>query len=183
MFITGTTDATGAATQSSAAGSAPMRADQLGRDTFLKLMVAQLRNQDPMNPTDSAEFLAQTAQFTSLEKLEQVADQSAQALAAQMAFGATSLVGRTVTYTDPNAADDSGTGDTGDGSGEGADATATGRVESVRFTADGPLLTIGDAEVPLSAVLSVTASDSGTRSGSALSDTTAASGTADSTSA
>ena len=44
---------------------------------FLNLMVAQLRYQDPMNPADSGEFLAQNAQFTALEKMQDVADQTA----------------------------------------------------------------------------------------------------------
>lgn len=116
------------------AAAAPANLD---KDTFMQLLVAQLKHQDPLNPTDSAEFLAQTAQFTSLEKMEAVADQTAQALAAQMSFGASGLVGRTVTYTD-----ESGT-------------EATGPVDSVRFTAAGPLLRIGDAEIPLGNVLSV----------------------------
>ena len=117
----------------------PEPADALGRETFLKLMVAQLRNQDPMNPQDSAEFLAQTAQFTSLEKLEQVAQQTSQALAAQMAFGASTLAGKTVTYV-------------------GADgAEATGAVEAVRFVATGPVLLVDDQEIPMSSVVSVAA--------------------------
>src|SRR5689334_14074578 len=72
---------------------------QVDKDLFLKLMVTQLRNQDPMNPTDSSQFLAQTAQFTSLEKLTSMADQSSQALSAQLAFGASGLVGKSVDYT------------------------------------------------------------------------------------
>ena len=116
------------------AAAAPANLD---KDTFMQLLVAQLKHQDPLNPTDSAEFLAQSAQFTSLEKMEAVAEQTAQALAAQMAFGASGLVGRTVTYTD-----DSG-------------ATSTGAVDSVQFTAAGPLLRIGDADIPLSSILSV----------------------------
>ena len=55
---------------------------------FLELMVAQLRYQDPMNPQDSGEFLAQSAQFTALEKMQDVADRTAELLGAQMAFGA-----------------------------------------------------------------------------------------------
>ena len=43
---------------------------------FLNLMVAQLRYQDPLNPADSGEFLAQSAQFTSLEKMQDMVDQS-----------------------------------------------------------------------------------------------------------
>jgi flagellar basal-body rod modification protein FlgD len=111
--------------------------DQVNKDVFLKLMVAQLKNQDPMNPTDSSQFLAQTAQFTSLEKLDAVAQQTAQALTAQMAFGASGLVGRSVTYT-------------------GADDTEQkGVVDSVRFTPNGPVLGIGGAEVTLGDVVTV----------------------------
>ena len=126
----GAADATG----STAATSST---DQVNKDVFLKLMVAQLKNQDPMNPTDSSQFLAQTAQFTSLEKLDAVAQQTAQALTAQMAFGASGLVGRSVTYT-------------------GADDTEqSGVVDSVRFTPNGPVLGIGGAEVTLGDVVTV----------------------------
>ncbi len=41
----------------------------MGQDTFLKLLVEQLKNQDPMAPQDSAQFVAQLAQFNSLEQL------------------------------------------------------------------------------------------------------------------
>jgi flagellar basal-body rod modification protein FlgD len=96
-----------------------------------------MRYQDPMNPTDSTQFLAQTAQFTSLEKMESVAKQTAQAVAAQMAFGASSLVGRSVTYT----ADDG--------------STVTGTVDAVRFKAEGPVLDVGGTEVSLGEVQTV----------------------------
>jgi flagellar basal-body rod modification protein FlgD len=42
----------------------------LGKDDFLKLLITQLRNQDPLNPLDQNQFLAQTAQFTTLEKFQ-----------------------------------------------------------------------------------------------------------------
>lgn len=119
--------------------SSAMPMDQLGGDTFLKLMVAQLRNQDPMNPTDSTQFLAQTAQFTTVEKLTSMADQTTQALTLQRDLGAAGMVGRTVSYT---AADGS---------------TAQGAVGSVRFTDTGPVLEVGSDEVPLDSVLGVTA--------------------------
>jgi flagellar basal-body rod modification protein FlgD len=42
---------------------------QIGKSEFLKLLVTQLQNQDPMNPVDNQEFLAQMASFSSLEQL------------------------------------------------------------------------------------------------------------------
>ena len=44
----------------------------LGKDDFLTLLLTQLQNQDPLNPTDSVEYTAQLAQFSSLEQLSNV---------------------------------------------------------------------------------------------------------------
>ena len=49
-------------------------ANALGKEDFLTLMVEQLKNQDPMNPSDATEFTAQLAQFSSLEQLFNVND-------------------------------------------------------------------------------------------------------------
>lgn len=42
----------------------------LGKDEFLQLLVAQIKNQDPLNPTDSSESIAQMAQFSALEQMQ-----------------------------------------------------------------------------------------------------------------
>ena len=49
-----------------------MRADPLGRDTFLQLLVVQLQNQDPTSPQSNTEFIAQLATFSSLEQLTKI---------------------------------------------------------------------------------------------------------------
>jgi flagellar basal-body rod modification protein FlgD len=87
------------AAQATAAKTAPGKED-LDKDAFLKLLVAQLKYQDPSNPAQGTEFLAQTAQFTQVEKLSDLADVQKEMLTAQLTLGAASLIGRTVTYTD-----------------------------------------------------------------------------------
>ncbi|MCB1790309.1 MAG: flagellar hook assembly protein FlgD [Gammaproteobacteria bacterium] len=75
------------------------RADQMGLNTFLKLMVTQLNNQDPFKPMENGEFLSQIAQFGSVTGLDQL-NQNFESLAASITSGqalqAGSLVGREV---------------------------------------------------------------------------------------
>jgi flagellar basal-body rod modification protein FlgD len=72
--------------------------DQMGQDTFLKLLVAQLKYQNPLSPTDGTEFLTQTAQFTMVEKLNQIAEGQASMRTANQVLAASSMVGKSVTY-------------------------------------------------------------------------------------
>jgi flagellar basal-body rod modification protein FlgD len=51
---------------------------EMGKDAFLKLLVAQLKNQDPLAPSDGKEMAAQLAQFTSVEQLVSMNDTLAQ---------------------------------------------------------------------------------------------------------
>jgi len=75
------------------------RNDALGQTEFLSLLVAQLQNQDPLNPMDSADFSAQLAQFSSLEQLMQI-NQGLAALGeddgAQQSFDPVGLLGRDI---------------------------------------------------------------------------------------
>jgi len=98
------TGATGTATTqaTSSASSTVERSDQMGSDTFLQLLVAQMRYQDPSNPASSTDMMAQTATFTQVEKLEQLVQQNASMLVMQESATAGALVGRTATYTDEN---------------------------------------------------------------------------------
>lgn len=56
-------------TQTTAQAESSSRADIMGKEDFLTLLVAQLQNQDPLNPDDPTEFTAQLAQFSQLEQL------------------------------------------------------------------------------------------------------------------
>ena len=55
--------------KSAATGSTRESKSILDKDSFLKIMVAKLSNQDPLNPTDDTEFIGQLAQITSLEQM------------------------------------------------------------------------------------------------------------------
>ncbi|HSB73585.1 MAG TPA: flagellar hook capping FlgD N-terminal domain-containing protein [Candidatus Methylomirabilis sp.] len=72
----------------------------LGKDDFLRLLTTQLRNQDPLNPMDNTAFVAQTAQFSSLEQLQNM-NSTLQQLTTQMGgagpASAAALLGRVVT--------------------------------------------------------------------------------------
>jgi flagellar basal-body rod modification protein FlgD len=89
----------------STASATVNRNDQtMGKDTFLKLLVAQMRYQDPANPVDSTQMVAQTATFSQVEKLEELVAQNASMLVLQESATAGSLVGKTATYTDTTGA-------------------------------------------------------------------------------
>ena len=88
-------------TPTSELGAAADSPDQtLGKDTFLKLLVAQLRYQDPLSPADSQQFMAQTAQFTSVEKLEEIAASMAKLTKNDDLATIGNLVGKTIQHRD-----------------------------------------------------------------------------------
>ena len=97
MFI----DALGTYPESAPTYTSPEK--ELGREQFLTLLVAQLKNQDPLSPLESADFTAQLAQFSSLEQLfgmnESLRDIQ-EALAAQESGNVLDYIGRSVKTLD-----------------------------------------------------------------------------------
>ncbi len=78
----------------------------LGEDTFLKLLVTQMQNQDPLNPQDNSAFVAQLAQFSSLEgitNLNTTVSGLSSSLQSSQALQASALVGRSVEVATNNA--------------------------------------------------------------------------------
>lgn len=74
--------------------------EELGQKAFLKLMITQLENQDPLSPQENTEFIAQLAQFSSVESLDNLNnkfDNFSDNFVANQALQASSLVGRSVT--------------------------------------------------------------------------------------
>jgi flagellar basal-body rod modification protein FlgD len=73
--------------------------NQLNQETFLKLLVAQMKYQDPLAPTDSTQFLTQTAQFTQVSTLQQIMkDQQTMGRTNEL-LAASGMVGSGVTYS------------------------------------------------------------------------------------
>jgi flagellar basal-body rod modification protein FlgD len=96
----------------------------LGKDQFLKLFVAQLQHQDPMNPMNDSEFMAQMASFSTLEQVTNLASANQQMAASMASNSAVGLIGRTVTYVDAD------------------DQIHTGKVDKVTTAGGKPLLTV-----------------------------------------
>lgn len=90
MNVTGTTATTAGTDATGGLGTESiLKDDPLGRDTFLQLLITQMQHQDPLQPQENGEFLAQLAQFSSLESLQQIKDDMA---ALRAAFEGAGLV-------------------------------------------------------------------------------------------
>ena len=109
----------------------------LDGEAFLKLMVAQLRYQNPLEPTDASTMMQQTAAFTQVETLQKLAASQQTMLGMSEALMASGLVGKAVSAV------------------RGDDTVLHGAVDGVRFTTEGPMLAVDGEEVAMAAVVSI----------------------------
>jgi flagellar basal-body rod modification protein FlgD len=134
--INGTSAASSAPSTSSGSTGANA-SDRLGKQDFLQLLIAQLKNQDPMKPMEDKEFIAQLAQFSSLETLQSL-DKRLESFSDAQQFGqAAAAIGKRVqaTLTDGTK--------------------LNGVVSEVRFAAGITKLVVNNQEVLLSQVTSL----------------------------
>jgi flagellar basal-body rod modification protein FlgD len=124
--MTTTAATTSAATLTGATTAEPVNPNgELGKNDFLKLMVAQLQAQNPLEPSNGTEYISELAQFSQLEQTTNIAQTSSQSDAAQKVAQAVALIGHTVSYVNPSTG-----------------ATSQGAVQNVEITATGASLTV-----------------------------------------
>jgi len=131
MDITNSTAKVQAEKNAKTAGSSDM-----GQDAFLQLLMAQLKNQDPLNPTDSNQFMSQQAQFTQISELQKLNKSMA---SSNQIMQASSLIGKEVSLPDP----------------DDYEKTVSGKVSEAKINAKGATVVVNGKEYPLDSVLSV----------------------------
>jgi flagellar basal-body rod modification protein FlgD len=127
------------------ASASTAASSQLDKNAFLKLLVTQMQNQDPLSPADSTAYVSQLAQFSSLEQMQNLNDnlvgmatlQQNNALLSQLTESS-ALIGKTVQWTDPASGQSS-----------------SGQVSAVKLQNGAALLEINGQDVPLTSVTMV----------------------------
>lgn len=135
MPVGGVTSANAIASAQAPAGKRP---DDLGKDDFLKLLMVQLTNQDPLKPMEDREFIAQLAQFRSLEAMQELDRHMSALVDMQKLTQAAVLIGREAVAK------------------TGADGpTITGRITAAAIVNGVPQVTVNGQSVKVSDVISI----------------------------
>jgi flagellar basal-body rod modification protein FlgD len=136
---TGLTGTTGTTLAPSTPGTTLVPTNNgMGQNSFLMLMMDQLKNQDPLSPGDPTQYLSELASFSTLQQETSIATSSTTAASGASASSALLLLGHAITYIDSTG------------------VTQTGTVQKVSFSGSGPSLTVnGTAGVSPSSVTDV----------------------------
>ncbi|HTI70342.1 MAG TPA: flagellar hook capping FlgD N-terminal domain-containing protein [Candidatus Limnocylindria bacterium] len=132
------TSSAGATAFDSTSALPPAVPKTLGQDDFLKLLVSQMQSQDPLNPQKDTDFIAQMAQFSSLEQSKSMSAQMTQMNQGQQITQASSMLGKVVLL-------------------QGADGQiSSGQVTGVTIDGTTPLLIVNGEGYKLSQVVGFT---------------------------
>jgi flagellar basal-body rod modification protein FlgD len=101
----------------------PIAASPVNIQDFLRILVTELNNQDPLKPLDNEQFVTQLAQFTSLQQTQDLNDKMASLLSIQGAMQSVGLLGRTVDIS-------------------GESGQLSGKVTALNFVGGEPRLTV-----------------------------------------
>ncbi|MCK1284597.1 flagellar hook assembly protein FlgD [Bradyrhizobium sp. 44] len=121
MNVTSATDST---SKSSSSTSSTTSSTGVDYNTFLQLLVAEMKNQDPTNPMDTSQYMSQFAQLSSVEQAMQTNNKLDALLSSQSLSQANGLIGKTVSFTDSTG------------------ASFSGKVASVSINSDGSIATL-----------------------------------------
>jgi flagellar basal-body rod modification protein FlgD len=110
----------------------------LGKDAFLRLLITQLQHQDPTRPMEDREFIAQMAQFSSLEQMTNLNREVGSLLASYDAVKASSFLGKDVDMISPLTGE-----------------LVRGEVQSVMFAENQIFLRVNNRDVPLENVRAI----------------------------
>ena len=140
--------------QSAAEQATSSLGSQLGQDAFLKLLTTQLQNQDPLNPMDDTQSVAQLAQFSSVQATTALKDSFAAFQSNFSVMQSAGLLGKTVSAQSTDAS--------------GAVSTVSGTVKTISVINGTPEFTLADSngkllvdgngqplQLPTSAILSI----------------------------
>ena len=117
---------------------APGEKNGLGKDSFLKLLVTQLRHQDPTKPMEDKEFISQMAQFSSLEQISNLNKEMKSLVQSSKSAEAYSILGREIEAYDTKQ-----------------QKTVTGMVNSIFYKGEEIMVRVGDDHVSMESIHSV----------------------------
>lgn len=124
MNVTSATDSTSKSSWTSSTTSTSSTG--VDYNTFLQLLIAEMKNQDPTNPMDTSQYMSQFAQLSSVEQAMQTNTKLDSLLSSQSLSQADGLIGKTVSFTDSTG------------------ATFSGKVASISINTDGSVATLED---------------------------------------
>jgi len=125
MNVTSATDTT-STNSNSTSSTTTTSSNTVDYNTFLQLLIAEMKNQDPTNPMDTSQYMSQFAQLSSVEQAMQTNTKLDSLLSSQSLSQADGLIGKNVSFTDSTG------------------ATFTGKVSSISINSNGSVATLED---------------------------------------